>query len=45
MNRDVTQIGFQRRSGGGSGCGCCGLWLAGFVLLPVMSVLAFFLVI
>ncbi|MDQ6695470.1 MAG: hypothetical protein M3014_13820 [Chloroflexota bacterium] len=43
MEKGFTQIGFQRRPGGGSGCGCCGLWLAGLVLLPVMSIAAFLL--
>jgi hypothetical protein len=32
--------GFQRRPNGRRGCGCCGLWFAGLLALPMVVLVA-----
>ena len=33
-------VGFQRGSTGRRGCGCCGLWFAGLLALPMAVLVA-----
>lgn len=44
-NHKYTQAEFQRRPGGRNGCGCCGLYLAGFLSLSAAAIALFLTVV
>jgi len=41
---EMAEMGLTR-TGRGSGCSCCGLTTLGLIALPVLAVVAFFLVV